>query len=271
MVDFLLGSLERYSNHPYAKLLTLKFSESRSFPILFSDIKELPGEGIIASDKEGSLYRIGSEKFAGMGSPLSGHQVYVSKNDQVLAYIDFEDSIREDAKALLSYFATKGIRTILLSGDKKSICDSVGSTLGVDEIYSEQLPQNKVEIIEKFQRLGSTAMVGDGINDAPALAIAEVGIAVNSGTQIAIQSADIILLSKRELNGLALAYSISGETMQTIRQNLFWALAYNVVAIPLAAMGYLNPMLAAFSMAFSDVVVIGNSLRIHLKKLPELK
>jgi len=271
MVDFLLGSLERYSNHPYAKLLTVKFSESNSFPILFSDIKELPGEGIIASDKEGSLYRIGSEKFAGMGSPLSGHQVYVSKNDQVLAYIDFEDSIREDAKALISYFATKGIRTILLSGDKKSICDYVGSALGIDEIYSEQLPQNKVEIIEEFQRLGSTAMVGDGINDAPALAIAEVGIAVNSGTQIAIQSADIILLSKRELNGLALAHSISGETMQTIRQNLFWALAYNVVAIPLAAMGYLNPMLAAFSMAFSDVVVIGNSLRIHLKKLPELK
>ena len=270
-VNFLISLLEKYSNHPFAKVLAEKFSDSKYLPIHFVEINEVAGHGVSAQDKEGNQYKIGSQKFVEAVSNHHGHQVYVAINNQVVATIDFEDPVREDAKSMVSYFKKRGIKTILLSGDRLEVCESIGNYLGIDEIYSTQLPQMKVDVIEKFQKLGKTAMVGDGINDAPALAIAEVGIAVNSGTQIALQTADIILLSKNELDGLAVAYTISKETLKTIKQNLFWALAYNVVAIPLAALGFLNPMLASLSMAFSDVIVIGNSLRIHFKKLPELK
>jgi Cu+-exporting ATPase len=251
--------------------LAEKFADAKYLPIHFAEINEIAGYGVSAKDKEGNQYKIGSQKFIGAISEIQGHQVYVAKNDQVVATIDFEDPVREDALSMVSFFKEQGIKTVLLSGDRPEVCKSIGNFLGIDEIYSSQLPHMKVEVIEKFQKLGKTAMVGDGINDAPALAIAAVGIAVNSGTQIAIQTADIILLSKNELDGLAVAYTLSKETLKTIKQNLFWALAYNVVAIPLAAFGFLNPMLASLSMAFSDVIVIGNSLRIHFKKLPELK
>ena len=270
-INFLISVLEKYSNHPFAKVLAEKFADAKYLPIHFAEINEIAGYGVSAKDKEGNQYKIGSQKFIGAISETQGHQVYVAKNDQVVATIDFEDPVREDALSMVSFFKEQGIKTVLLSGDRPEVCKSIGNFLGIDEIYSSQLPHMKVEVIEKFQKLGKTAMVGDGINDAPALAIAAVGIAVNSGTQIAIQTADIILLSKNELDGLAVAYTLSKETLKTIKQNLFWALAYNVVAIPLAAFGFLNPMLASLSMAFSDVIVIGNSLRIHFKKLPELK
>lgn len=269
-VNFLISILEKYSNHPFAKVLAEKFSDAKYLPIQFAEINEIAGHGVSAKDKEGNHYKIGSQKFVEAISDHQGHQVYVAINEQVVAAIDFEDPVRDDALSMISYFKERGIKTILLSGDRPEVCKSIGNYLGIDEIYPSQLPHMKVDVIEKFQKLGKTAMVGDGINDAPALAIAAVGIAVNSGTQIAIQTADIILLSKNELDGLAVAYTISKETLKTIKQNLFWALAYNVVAIPLAAFGFLNPMLASLSMAFSDVIVIGNSLRIHFKKLPEL-
>ncbi|MFN0187250.1 MAG: heavy metal translocating P-type ATPase [Bacteroidia bacterium] len=270
-VNFIISILEKYSNHPYAKVLAEKFSDAKYLPIHFTEINEIAGHGVSATDKEGNHYKIGSQKFVDVGSTTQGHQVYVAFNDQIVATIDFEDPVRTDALSMVSFFKERGVKTILLSGDRTEVCNSIGNYLGIDEIYSAQLPNMKVDVIEKFQKSGKTAMVGDGINDAPALAVAAVGIAVNSGTQIAIQTADIILLSKNELDGLAVAYSISKETLKTIKQNLFWALAYNVVAIPLAAFGFLNPMLASLSMAFSDVIVIGNSLRIHFKKLPELK
>lgn len=269
--EFLLSILEKYSNHPYAQVLAEKFAGAPYLPILFEEINEVAGHGVAAKDKEQNIYKIGSQRFTDAPASEGGHQVYVSMNNKIIATIDFEDPVREDALSMITFFKEKGIKTILLSGDRPEVCESIGRNLGVDEIYSSQLPQMKVGVVEKFQRQGKTAMVGDGINDAPALAIAEVGIAVNSGTQVAIQTSDIILLSKQELNGLALAYSISKETLRTIKQNLFWALGYNVVAIPLAALGFLNPMLASLSMAFSDVVVIGNSLRIHLKKLPVIR
>ncbi|MBK7964489.1 MAG: cadmium-translocating P-type ATPase [Bacteroidetes bacterium] len=266
--EFLMSIMEKYSNHPYAKVLSEKFADVPYLPIQFQEINEVAGHGVFAKDKEQNIYKIGSQRFTEAPVSIEGHQVYVSINSQIIATVDFEDPVRDDALSMVTFFKEQGIKTILLSGDLPKICDSIGQYLGVDEIYSSQLPQMKVDVVEKYQLQGKTAMVGDGINDAPALAIAEVGIAVNSGTQIAIQTADIVLLSQHELNGLSLAYSISKETLRTIKQNLFWALGYNVVAIPLAALGYLNPMLASLSMAFSDVVVIGNSLRIHFKKLP---
>ncbi|MBL7923612.1 MAG: cadmium-translocating P-type ATPase [Bacteroidia bacterium] len=269
LIHYLFGTLEQYSSHPFANLLTRQFSNaSFSSPIRFTEIKEVPGQGVMATDKGGNTYKIGSARFAGTRTADDSHQVYLNINGEVKAFVDFEDTIREDAAAMVTYFKQKGIQTVLLSGDRASKCQDLARKLAIDEVYAEQMPDQKVEIIKRLQKDGKTAMVGDGINDAAALAVASVGIAVNSGTQIAIQTAEVVLLSRKELSGLMAAHTLAGETMKTIRQNLFWALCYNVVAIPLAAAGFLSPVIASLSMAFSDVVVIGNSLRIHFKRLP---
>ena len=140
----------------------------------------------------------------------------------------------------------------------------------MDKVYGEQLPHQKLDIISELSKQAPTAMVGDGINDAPALAMASVGISLGNATQIAIQSAQIILLKENDLAVVNQSLQISKHTYLTIKQNLFWAFFYNVVAIPIAAMGLLNPMVGALAMAFSDIIVIGNSIRLKTKKIPGL-
>jgi Cu+-exporting ATPase len=160
-----------------------------------------------------------------------------------------------------------GILPILLSGDKLKKCEDLNEKLQFSEVYAEQLPHQKLEKIEQMVAETPTAMFGDGINDAPALARATVGISISNATQVAIQSADVILLNKNHLHQLPKALQVAKHTLLTIKQNLFWAFAYNIVAIPIAAMGFLNPMWGALFMAFSDVVVIGNSIRLKYKKI----
>ena len=155
----------------------------------------------------------------------------------------------------------------MLSGDKKEKCNFLAKKLDIQTVYSEQLPHQKLQKISSFKNQGVTVMVGDGINDAPALAQADVGISLSSGTQIAIESAQIVLLNGFDLSKITEAYKISKHTLLTIKQNLFWAFSYNIIAIPIAAMGLLNPMWGALFMAFSDIVVIGNSLRLKKKIL----
>lgn len=155
----------------------------------------------------------------------------------------------------------------MLSGDGKAKCDALAKQLNITKVYSEQSPAQKLETIERLNKEQPTAMVGDGINDAPALAKASVGISLSNATQVAIQSAQIILLKNNDLSSLAEAHLISKHTLITIKQNLFWAFIYNIVAIPIAAAGFLNPMVGALAMAFSDVIVIGNSIRLKTKKL----
>ena len=161
----------------------------------------------------------------------------------------------------------EGYKTTLLSGDKKVKCEIIAKTLGIDNIYSEQLPEDKIKKIEEADEKSPTAMVGDGINDAAALASASVGISLANATQAAIQTADVVLLNDESLEQLPKAVSIGKHTLLTIKQNLFWAFAYNLVAIPIAISGLLNPMWGALFMAFSDVVVIGNSIRLRYKKI----
>ena len=163
---------------------------------------------------------------------------------------------------MIQTIKSKNIIPVILSGDRKSKCDLVAQRLGIAKVYADRNPEEKLNIINTLKKSGITAMVGDGINDAPALTTAHVGISLGDASHIAIQSAKIILLNS-DLKSVENLLLIGKHTLQTIKENLFWAFAYNIIAIPLAATGYLGPMLAAFSMAFSDIIVIGNSLRLH--------
>jgi Cu+-exporting ATPase len=142
----------------------------------------------------------------------------------------------------------------------------VAKTLNIDEVHFEMLPDDKLQVVDMYRKKGKTIMIGDGINDAPALTQADVGVSMNDASQIAIQSAKVILLNT-DLQSVVKFLQISRHTLLTIKQNLFWAFAYNIIAIPVAALGFLNPMVGAFAMAFSDVIVIGNSLRLKVKKV----
>ena len=194
------------------------------------------------------------------------HNLYLLKNNKPVAAVDLEDEMKPGTNEMISELKKAGIRVVMISGDRKSICESVAVKAGIDEVYSEQLPKQKLEVIEKLSKENPTAMVGDGINDAPALAKANVGVSLSDATQVAIQSAQIVLLHSNDLTYLIKALNVCRQTLRTIKQNLFWAFFYNVIAIPVAAAGLLSPMIAALSMAFSDVFLIGNSLLLRTKK-----
>jgi Cu+-exporting ATPase len=158
---------------------------------------------------------------------------------------------------------------VLISGDKKSKCEELAGQLGIEEVYSGQLPHEKVAVLNQLKKNGTVAMIGDGINDAGALAVADVSVSFSEASALAMQSANIILLRKHQLNDLWLAFRLSQSTLRTIKQNLFWAFFYNILAIPVAAAGYLAPIIASLSMAFSDVIVIGNSILLRYIKSPQ--
>ena len=176
------------------------------------------------------------------------------------------DEVKPETREAVAFLQAKGIRPILLSGDRRAKAEEVAAQVGISEVYAEQLPGQKLKVVERLSQEAPTAMIGDGINDAPALAKATIGVSLSTASQVAIQSAQVVLLNGR-LDYLVRALAISEHTVLTIRQNLFWAFAYNVVAIPVAAMGFLNPMWGALFMAFSDVVVIGNSIRLKYKRI----
>jgi len=265
----LLYALEQHSSHPIAKSIVgaCKEAAEKQETIRWKKIDEDKGIGINATDERGDLYSVGSYQMAKHISTDSSHNLYLLRNNQLIATIDIEDEIKSGAKHTIDELKKLGIKTVMVSGDKKAICDSVAAQLGIDETYSEQLPKQKQEIIERMSRNIPIAMVGDGINDAPALAKATVGVSLSNASQVAIQSAQVVLLHGDDLNYLLKAIQLSRHTLITIKQNLFWAFFYNVIAIPVAAAGFLNPMVGALSMAFSDVVVIGNSIRLKTKKI----
>jgi len=184
----------------------------------------------------------------------------------LIGWIDVEDSIRPEAKQVVSMLHKQGIKTILLSGDTKEKCERVAQQLGIDEVIAEQTPEQKLEKIATYNSQMPTAMIGDGINDAPALAKATVGISLSDASHIAMQSAQVVLMN-HGLKHLPLSLGLGKHTYTTIKQNLFWAFAYNIVAIPVAAFGFLSPGFAALAMGFSDVVLAANSVRLNWKKV----
>lgn len=267
-VESIIYELEKYSTHPIAKSLIKELEEHKS-DIELQNIKEIKGKGIEAIDTKGNNYKLGSAEFLNIiDSTLEKYQLFLSINSKKTAAISIADQTKRGAKTVVEYFNKKNIETVLLSGDQKEKCEIIANELQIKKVYAEQLPSDKIEKITAYSNENISTMVGDGINDAPALTRAQVGISFGRATEIAMQSASIILLGIH-LKQLQKAHQICQHTYLTIKQNLFWAFAYNVIAIPLAAMGYLSPIIAAFTMAFSDLVVIGNSIRLNYKKIKD--
>ena len=262
----IIFNLENYSSHPIAKSLVIELKD-KAKPITLADVKEEKGIGITAIDVNGNSYQIGSYQITAHLMQNKIHNIYLLKNNELIAGVDIEDNLRNNAKELIAKLKAENINTVMLSGDSKSKCDEVALKIGIEKTYSQQLPSQKLHVIETLSANETTAMVGDGINDAPALAKATVGISLGNATPIAIQSAEVILLKSDDLMILNKALQISKHTLITIKQNLFWAFFYNVIAIPIAAIGLLNPMIGALAMAFSDVIVIGNSIRLKYKNI----
>lgn len=263
----IIHTLESYSNHPIAKSLVHIFAGNASGKIIFTAVKEEKGLGISAEDSLGNTYRIGSKNLLeGSDIGADNFDIFLLKNDVLVTKIALEDELKPDAEMLIQTLKGLAIEPVLLSGDRKEKCEVLARKIGITKVYAEKLPAEKLEIIENLKRAGKIAMVGDGINDAPALTTADVGISLGEASQVAVQSAKVVLLNN-DLKSIITLLKVGKHTLLTIKQNLFWAFFYNVFAIPLAAFGFLSPMLAALAMACSDVVVIGNSIRLKFKKL----
>ncbi len=261
-IESIIYSLELHSSHPIAKSIVRELGEKEQ--IEFKNVEEIKGVGVKGGAKGGDEFQIGSSKL--LQGENSDHDIYVLKNGSLVATIDIQDEIKNNVSDLMKKLHDQDIETILLSGDKESKCNAIAEKLGIKSYYAEQSPEDKLRVINQLMEKKSVVMVGDGINDAPALAQAHLGISLSKATKIAIESSQVIILNENMLN-LYKALVIAKETLKTIKQNLFWAFFYNVLAIPIAALGFLRPMVAALSMAFSDVIVVGNSLLLKVKRL----
>lgn len=258
----IIYNLEKHSSHPIANSIINELSDY-SKELKLNDIYEKNGFGIYASFN-GSSYFIGKNFDESKDQKFD---IYLKKDNKIIATIDIKDEIKKGTKEVFKNLKENKYTTTLISGDHKEKCDQLNQILSFNKVYSNQLPEEKLKIIEKLNINNDTIMLGDGINDAPALSKAFLGISLGNASQIAQQSSEIILLNKDNLNQLPKALKIGEHTLKTIKQNLFWAFSYNIIAIPIACLGYLNPMWAALFMAFSDVVVIGNSIRLKFKKI----
>lgn len=267
----LVYSMQENSEHPLAKAV-VQFSKGRDGKILETrDAKAIPGFGVTAFI-EGKEYWFGSKKmmenlkldFSELSTWLEENsartQSFFAEKNRILAAFSFQDSIKENAPKTIEKLKDLGIQTILITGDHRKTAESVATELGIQTVLAEVLPQEKSRAIQELKEKGRiVAMVGDGINDAPALAAAHVGMAMSTGTDVAMHTAGITLMRGDPLL-IPDAFDISRRTYRKIQQNLFWAFIYNVVGIPLAAFGLLNPMIAGAAMAFSSVSVVTNSL-----------
>ncbi len=255
----LIKSLEIHSSHPIAQSFLKQWPKLT--PEILDDIREEKGAGIHGKTRDGE------KVFFGQNRQKVSADLVLTISDKVVAALNIRDEIKPGAKAMVDLFKKEGFTPIMLSGDKREKVLATAKEIGIETVNYEMSPEAKLDYIERLADKGNVIMVGDGINDGPALSRAQVGISPGGASALALDSARIVIMNSNEMESLAYAFLISKHTYRTIKQNLFWAFFYNVMAIPLAAFGFLNPMIAALAMAFSDVVVIGNSLRLKMKKL----
>lgn len=260
----LIHGLELHSSHPIARCLVKELSHTP--PATFIKVEERRGFGMVGIDASGAEYTFGRAPNNGATPLNAGERIVLAKDGTIVASVGISDSVKPEAAAVISELTSMGLVPVMVSGDSAAKCNSAAAKLGITEVYAEQTPEQKVATVETIQLRGPAAFVGDGINDAPALARAAVGIAMSNGTNLAIESSDIVVL-QGSLPRTVEAIRLARASLRTIKQNLFWAFSYNVLAIPVAALGLLNPIVAAFAMGFSDVMTIGNSLRLRNRQL----
>lgn len=260
----IIYQMEKSSSHPIAKSILGNYKVWEAETTVKAT-KEIKGRGVKAKDDTGNEYELGSKRILKEGIEYNS-DIYLTKNGELVAEFVIEDELIYDTAEIIADFNRGGITTVLISGDNERKVMAAANKVNISQVYAERLPDEKLRIIEELSAKGGIAMVGDGINDAPALAKADVGISLSSGTDIAQKSANIVIMNGK-MKTLLDSWAISVLTYRTIKQNLFWAFFYNVIAIPIAALGFLSPMIAALAMAFSDVIVVGNSLLLKRKKL----
>ena len=270
--------LEKMVNHPLANAIVNYCAMLEVSPSPISSCENLPGMGITAQ-VEGSIVSMGNAKLMEMQNitipalpapKAPGARVYMSRDKEILAVFDISDSVRADSIQAIAELHARGLKVYMVTGDSQEAGEYIGKQVNVDKVYAQVLPANKERIVSQLVQEGHrVAMVGDGINDSPALSSATVGVAIGGGADIAVEAADVVLMHST-IADLVKAYDLSGKTVRTIRRGLFWALFYNSICIPLAAgvlylpLGIaLNPMIAAGAMSLSSVSVVLNALSLR--------
>jgi len=258
-----LYNLSIHSSHPISKSIVNQYKNICQ-KIEFDKIEEIKGVGIKGFMKN-DFYFLGNPEYI-LKNKIN-KDICMTKNNKIILTFNIIDEIKKDAKNTIKYFNQKKINTHLISGDSKEKCIDVRKKTKIKNIYYRQLPEDKMKLIKICRGKNKIAMVGDGINDTPSMATADVSISFNNASNLAVDTADIVIMDNKSTNKIELTHKICRKTYVTIKQNLYWALGYNIIAIPIAFSGLLNPMWAALFMAFSDIVVIGNSLRFNNTKL----
>lgn len=283
-------ALERRSEHPLAKAVLKKGEEAKIDFRDVADFESLPGNGIRAKWNGAECYagnRAFISEFVSIPENMLSQAdafadegktpLFFCTSEKFMGIIAVADTIKEDSAEAITQLKNMGIRVVMLTGDNKKTANAIGRTAGVDEVIADVLPDGKESVIRSLQKAGRVAMVGDGINDAPALTRADIGIAIGAGTDVAIDAADIVLM-KNSLCDVSAAIRLSRATLRNIHENLFWAFIYNIIGIPLAAgiwipiFGWmLNPMFGAAAMSLSSFCVVSNALRLNFFKLHDAR
>ena len=272
------AALEERSEHPLGKAI-VEYAGEKAGETEVKDFRVLPGDGLQGSVDGGTIVG-GSEKFirsrisvpeeftkASARLAASGKTpIYFTRNNEILGIIAVADTVREDSREAIAQLRNMGVEVVMLTGDNRNTAEAIGRDAGVKHVIAGVLPEGKEQVIRRLQEHGTVAMVGDGINDAPALTRADIGIAIGAGTDVAVDSAEVVLMNSR-LSDVAAAVRLSRATLRNIHENLCWAFAYNILLIPMAAGLYsgisLNPMWGAAAMSLSSFTVCMNALRLN--------